>query len=196
MTQHSEQDILQEYRKQQGCLRLCTGIVALLSVLLFSMLVLAGCRTTQHIERVNYRDSIVVARHVDTVRVTITDTTHVVASDESERESVTEIVFGTGGSWNAQTGLAENVQSVRVSSRERELMQLVADYKSELTAISSTADSLREQVRLLRTENESLKEVESPSRWHRFLVWWFVITLISALIALAWWVFKTFYLRK
>ncbi len=60
--------------------------------LFFAALLLIGsCKSVQAVEKVNYRDSIILHHHYDTTHITITDTIHVTASNKSERESETEL---------------------------------------------------------------------------------------------------------
>lgn len=165
-----------------------------LVILLFlaAVLLLGSCKSMQNIEKVNYRDSVITHHVYDTTRITITDTIKVEASKESEKESETEIVFGEGGgTYNAQTGEATNVQSVKQSNKERELQQLVYNQQTTIDQQSATIDEQQNRITQLEQEVEEKQNTSDikPKRngWDRFCTWWFVVTAILLLVKIAVW---------
>ena len=174
------------------------GIGLMLGI--FIIYCFVSCRSIQTSEQLNYRDSVVTKYVYDTTKITISDTTHIEVSTQSDKESKTIILFGnSGGSYNALTGQADNVQSIEQSGKENELSRLVADYKSELQAAKRLIELQENEITVLKKENELLQNTEeikpSVSGWHRFLVWWFWISIIVVLVAVGWQLFKRFYLH-
>lgn len=177
------------------------SIFILLLCIFFTICVLLGsCKSIKTDVQYQYRDSVLTHHVIDTTHLTITDTIHVEASKENESESETEIVFGDGGgTWNATTGEATNVASVKQSSKEKELQKLNATYKHIADSASAKCDSLFAANRDLQEQinhQENTKEITPRSGWDKFTTWWTIGSWLLALLALAWWVFKKFYLHK
>lgn len=177
------------------------SIFLLIFSLFFAICVLLGsCKTIKTETQIVYKDSTIVHTITDTAHITVTDTIHVEASKENESESETEIVFGDGGgTWNATTGEATNVASVKQSSKEKELQKLNATYKHIADSASAKCDSLFVANRDLQEQidhQENTKEITPRSGWDKFCTWWTIGSWILALLALAWWAFKKFYLHK
>lgn len=177
------------------------SIFLLIFSLFFAICVLLGsCKTIKTETQIVYKDSTIVHTITDTAHITITDTIHVEASKENESESETEIVFGDGGgTWNATTGEATNVASVKQSSKEKELQKLNATYKHIADSASAKCDSLFAANRDLQEQinhQENTKEITPRSGWDKFTTWWTIGSWILMLLALAWWIFKKFYLHK
>ena len=170
--------------------------------LFFAALLLFGsCKSVQAVEKVNYRDSTILHHHYDTTHITLTDTIHVTASNESERESETEIVFGAGGgTYNAHTGEATNVAGVKQSSKEKELQQLVLNQVTTINRQSATIDSLNATIKQLKKESEEKQNTSDikPQRngWDRFCTWYVIISWILVALCVAWWAFKRFHLHR
>ena len=164
---------------------------------------LNSCKSVQTQERVNYHDSVILSYRYDTTHIIIQDTSRVEASVDSEKESKTEIVFGDGGgSWNSQTGQAENVKSVRQSSRERELQRLVVEQYEMIDEQLVTIDSLQTCVTDLKEELEEKQNTADirpkASGWHWFLVWWFWASVLVLLVwagVKAWKIYKRYWLH-
>ena len=172
-----------------------------LGLLLAAILLLGSCKSVQVVEKVNYRDSTILHHKYDTTRITITDTLHVTASNESEKESDTDIVFGAGGgTYNTQTGEATNVIGVKQSKKENELQQLVINQQTTIDKQSATIDEQNTRISDLESELEERQNTADikPKRsgWDRFCTWWVVISWLLMLLYAAWWAFKTFYLRR
>lgn len=173
-----------------------------LVILLFlaAVLLLGSCKSMQSVEKVNYIDSVITHQVYDTTRITIADTIKVEASRESEKESETEIVFGAGGgTYNAQTGEATNVQSVKQSSKERELQQLVYNQQTTIDQQSATIDEQQNRITQLEQEVEEKQNTADikPKRngWDRFCTWYTIISWLLIILCIAWWAFKKFYLH-
>jgi len=171
------------------------GVVILCGLLAFS-----SCKSIKTDVKYEYRDSIITHYVMDTIRVTITDTIHVEQSSESTKEDMTEIEFGAGGgTYNAQTGEATNVQSVKQSSKEKELQSLVASYKHVADSQSIKIDSLQQVISEAQGEEhlqQNTKEITPRSGWDKFCTWYVIISWILIVMAVAWWFVKKFYLRK
>lgn len=152
-----------------------------------------SCKSMQSVEKINYRDSVITQIVYDTTRITITDTIHVTASSESERESDTDILFGAGGgTYNTQTGEATNVIGVKQSKKEKELQQLVVEQKTTIDQQSATISEQSTYISHLQSELEEKQNTADikPKRsgYDRFCSWWFWITAILLLLRFLWWV--------
>lgn len=186
--------IRQEYPDSNGCAMRIVGAMALFAATLIAFSMLTGCKSMQSVEMVNYRDSVITHVVYDTIRITITDTTHVEASKESEKESETEIVFGEGGgTYNTETGEATNVQSVKQSSKEKELQQLVMNQQTTIDKQSATINEQQNRITQLEQEVEEKQNTADikPKRsgYDRFTSWgfWILIVLIVVVIAIRLW---------
>ncbi len=175
------------------------------AILVWAIAMLVGwglwsCKSIQTQTQISYRDSIIYHIVTDTVFVTITDTVHVEVSRENESESNTEIQFGEGGgTWNALTGEATNVTNVKQSTKEKELQQMILNYKHEADSASARRDSLVAANRDLQEQiehQENTKEIKPRSGWDLFCTWWTIGSWILILLAVAWFVFKKFYLHR
>ena len=169
-------------------------------VFILVCLFLGSCKSLQSETKYNYRDSIITHIYYDTVHVTITDTISVHQSTESSKESTTEIHFGEGGgTYNAQTGEATNVQSVKQSSKEKELQDLVAIYRHVADSLAATNDSLQHALTEAHGEEhvqQNTADITPRTGWDRFCTWWVIISWILIILAVAGWCFKKFYLHK
>ena len=164
-----------------------------LALLLAFCATMISCKSMQSVEKINYRDSVILHQVYDTIRITITDTIHVTASSESERESDTDIVFGAGGgTYNTQTGEATNVVGVKQSKKEKELQQLVVEQKTTIDQQSATISEQSTYISHLQSELEEKQNTADiqPKRsgYDRFCSWWFWITAILLLLRFLWWV--------
>lgn len=176
-------------------------LILCISIFFAALLLFGSCKSVQVIEKVNYRDSVIFHHKYDTTRITITDTLHVTASSESERESDTDIVFGAGGgTYNTQTGEATNVVGVKQSKKEKELQQLVINQKTTIDTMSATIDEQKEQITQLEKELEEKQNTDDikPKRsgWDKFCTWYTIISWIILILCIAWWAFKKFYLKR
>ena len=177
-----------------GKVFLIWALACLMCVMFFS------CKSVQTETVINYKDSTIVHTITDTTHITVTDTIHVEASKENESESETEIQFGEGGgTWNALTGEATNVINVKQSTREKELQQMVMNYKHEADSASAKCDSLYAANHDLQEQiehQENTKEITPRSGWDKFCTWWTIGSWILILLAIGWWCFKKFYLHR
>lgn len=167
------------------------------AVLLILSCLLIGCGVKKHVTTASdTRDSVVV-RHV-----TVADTLHVVDTVTVEIKRYVETDEGVtiqfaegGGSFNAQTGQADGVQSINMSRKVREQADEITRLTFELSAAKQTADSLRMQSKVGQIMSEATTEPPRRSGWDRFCTWYTIISWILLLLAVAWWVFKRFYLH-
>ena len=95
-------------------------------------------------------------------------------SSTNEKKSSTEIVFGNGGgTWNAQTGEATNVQSVKTSETEKNLRLQVSNLESQLTDLHKELQMKNDSISKLNQQNNIVEKYkEKPkNNWY----WWLVI---------------------
>jgi len=156
-----------------------------------------GCKTIQTQERIVYRDSTTVRVVHDTIRELVHDTTHIAVQHSIRTDEGTVIEFANGGgSYNSKTGEANNVQRVQEQKQTEQNTDMQIGWQHVAELSQTKADSLQRSFTDLQKENETLKQSTAPTKWHRFLVWWFWLSLSAIIAAIAWWLFKTFYLRK
>ena len=177
------------------------SIFILIFSLFFTICILLGsCRSLKTETVINYRDSIITHTRFDTIRITITDTIHVEASSENESESETEIQFGEGGgTYNALTGEATNVNNVKQNSKEKELQRMMAVSKHITDSIALRIDSLNHIINNFHAEEhneQNTKAITPRSGWDKFCTWWTVGSWILLILLAAWWAFKKFYLHR
>lgn len=177
------------------------SIFLLIFSLFFAICILLGsCKSIKTDVQYQYRDSLITHIVYDTVRVTITDTIHVEQSSETYKDDELEIQFGEGGgTYNSHTGDATNVTNVKQKSKEKELQKMVYDYKHMADSLAVKNDSLTQALHEAQGEEhtqENTKEITPRSGWDKFTTWWTIGSWILMLLALAWWIFKKFYLHK
>ena len=161
----------------------------LLNILLIC-LCLVSCKTVKVVEKINYRDSVVVQYHHDTTHITIADTTHIEQHVVVTDSSALVINFGNGGgTYNAHTGMATNVASVQQIETHKEQRDSIADLKQQLELAQATNDSLNAKVSAYEKEYSKDEQVKR-SGYARFTSWWFWVTLILILIKVAAWVME------
>ena len=154
-----------------------------------------GCRSVQQVVEYQYRDSVIV--HHDTTHTYVVDTNyveqHVIVTDTSH----IVIQFGEGGgTYNAQTGQATNVSGVQQSTFHNEQRDSMAFYKHEVETLTASNDSLSQSIGNYKSELKKEQAVPKRSGWDRFCMWWVIISWILIILAVAWWCFKKFYLRR
>lgn len=165
--------------------------------MLLAAFVMFGCKSVKVIEKVSYRDSVIMHHHYDTTHVTFTDTSHVEVHHTVITETGTTITFGEGGgTYNSHTGQATNVTGVQEQSSTTEQHDSIADLKKQVDIYKATADSLSEQI--TNYQSELYEERIKPKRggWDEFCTLWFIVTAILIIAAFAWWCVKKFYLHK
>lgn len=163
-------------------------VVALLCAL---CLLFGGCKSRQCTAVVVQRDSVVYSFWYDTTHVCVYDTIVVEVKDAKVASDSTDVVFvAEGGSYNLHTGQAEGVVSIRTSRREQELSQLTARQTTLLEAHRRLVDSLQQVVKSRESQIESKENTDEikpkVSGWHRFLVWWFWVSVVLIVLWLAW----------
>lgn len=172
------------------------------AIALIIIVMLVGCKSVQSQTQVNYKDTTIVHKIIDTTRIYITDTIHVEASSGSESESQTVIQFGEGGgTYNAITGQATNVANVQQASKDKEYQQTIRDQKTTIDQRDATIDSLyranselHEQIEL----QQNTKDITPRSGWDNFTTWWFIGSVIVLLLLLAyavWRIYRKFFLH-
>lgn len=159
-------------------------------LIVVAILALVSCKSVKVVEKVNYRDSVVVTYHNDTTHVEVFDTTHVEIHSSKTTENGTEIIFGEGGgTYNSKTGEATNVVGVKEQASSHEQSDLVADLSSRITMLQASNDSLSSAVSHYQHEYEEERK-NTRSGYDRFCSCWFWITAILLLIKIAAWVME------
>lgn len=137
----------------------------------------SGCKTIEtsktDLSTTDRKDS--VRTEIKHVTDTIYQTTYVQVKDSSsnEKQSSTEIVFGNGGgTWNATTGEATNVQSVKTNETEKNLRLQVSTLESQLTDLHKELQSKNDSITQLKQQNNVVeKHKEKPkNNWYLWLV--------------------------
>lgn len=161
---------------------------------------LGSCKSIKTDVQYQYRDSVITHHVIDTTHVQVYDTTHIEQSSETYKDDELEIQFGAGGgTYNALTGEATNVNNVKQKSKEKELQNTITSQAHTIDYQASTIDSLRQALNEAQGEEhvqENTKEITPRSGWDKFCTWWTIGSWILMLLALAWWAFMKFYLHK
>lgn len=155
-------------------------IMFLLSIafIAFLLMLFSGCKTIKtertDLSTIVKNDS--VRTEIKYVTDTVYQTIYVTQKDstKSEKESNTEIVFANGGgTWNAQTGEATNVQSVKTSDTERNLRLQVSSLESQLTDLHKELQSNSDSIAKLNQKNNVSEKHEEKARssWY----WWLIV---------------------
>lgn len=152
-----------------------------------------GCKTIQTQERIVYRDSTTVRVVHDTIREIIHDTTHISVQQSTRTDEGTLIEFAAGGgSYNSKTGEANNVQRVQEQKQAEQNTDMQIDWQHVAELSQTKADSLQRSFTDLQKENETLKQSTAPTKWHRFLVWWFWITIVALFVYIILFIIKAY----
>lgn len=155
-------------------------IMFLLSIafIAFLLMLFSGCKTIKtertDLSTIVKNDS--VRTEIKHVTDTVYQTIYVTQKDSttSEKQSNTEIVFGNGGgTWNASTGEATNVHSVKTSDTERNLRLQVSSLESQLTDLHKELQSKSDSIAKLNQHNNVSEKHEEKARsgWY----WWLII---------------------
>lgn len=164
-------------------------------VFILVCLFLGSCKSVQQVVEYQYRDSVIV--HHDTTHTSVVDTNyveqHVIVTDTTH----IVIQFGAGGgTYNAQTGQATNVSGVQQSTYHNEQRDSTAFYKHQVESLTASNDSLSQSIGNYKSELKKEQAVPKRTGWDRFCTWWVIISWILIILAVAWWCFKKFYLRR
>lgn len=153
---------------------------------------LSGCKSIQTQENIQYKDSTIYHYHYDTLHTTITDTLHIRTNSEEQSSTETEIIFADGGTYNAQTGEALNVQTVRTTEQVKILQNLVLTKQTIIEQQANIIDSLNSQISSLQndiTTKQNTTDIKpSLNGWQRFIMgsgyvlWGIIIILLIILI--------------
>lgn len=117
-----------------------------------------------------------VRTEVKHVTDTIYQTIYVTQRDSTanEKESTTEITFGSGGgTWNATTGEATNVLSVKTNETEKNLRLQVSSLESQLTDLHKELQSKNDSITKLNQQNNVTDTHKEKPRTNWY--WWLVI---------------------
>lgn len=155
-------------------------IMFLLSIafIAFLLMLFSGCKTIKtertDLSTIVKNDS--VRTEIKHVTDTVYQTIYVQVKDSSanEKQSNTEIVFGNGGgTWNAQTGEATNVQSVKKSDTERNLRLQVSSLESVLSNVRKELSEKADSISALKQQNNVSEKHEEKARsgWY----WWLIV---------------------
>lgn len=177
------------------------SIFLLIFSLFFVICILLGsCKSIKTDVQYQYRDSVITHHVIDTTHVQGYDTTHIEQSQETYKDNELEIQFGEGGgTYNAQTGEATNVNNVKQKSQVKELQNTVTSQAITIDCMSATIDSLRQALNEVQGEehhDENTKDITPRSGWDKFCTWWTVGSWILLILLAAWWAFKKFYLHR
>lgn len=139
---------------------------------------MTSCKTIQHTStdksKIDRRDS--VRTEIKHVTDTIYQTIYVTQKDSTanEKESTTEITFGNGGgTWNATTGEATNVSSVKTNETEKNLRLEVSNLESQLTDLHEELESKSDSIAQLKQQNnvQTTHKEKPRTNWY----WWLII---------------------
>ena len=119
---------------------------------------------------------------------TIYKTTVVEKKDSStnEKSGQVEIVFvASGGTWNAKTGEATNVQSVKTSEKEKNLRIKIEDMEVKITELHKLIKQKSDSITQLKQQNNvhTTHKEKPKNNWY----WWFLVGFgvgIGVIIAL------------
>ena len=130
---------------------------------------LGGCKTIQTSEQVVQRDSVVYHHRYDTTHFTITDTTHIVITDSLHEQHNTTITFAGSGSYNSQTGEAQNVASVQTTADIRRLQQSNIQKGLVIDSLQARLDSANTTIRDLQS-SQTIVSNDKLNGWERFIM--------------------------
>jgi SUMO ligase MMS21 Smc5/6 complex component len=147
-----------------------------ISISALLLVAFSGCKTIEtsktDLSTIDKKDS--VRTEIRYVTDTIYQTIYITQKDSTanEKESTTEIIFSDGGTWNATTGEATNVQSVKTSESEKNLRLQVSNLESQLTDLHKELQSKNDSITKLNQKNNIVeKHKEKPkNNWYLWLV--------------------------
>lgn len=152
--------------------------------------IMTSCKTIQHTStdksKIDRKDSI--TKVVETKTDTIYKTVVVEKKDSStnEKSGQVEIVFvAGGGTWNAQTGEATNVQSVKTSEAEKNFQIKIEDMEVKITELHKLLKEKSDSITQLKQQNnvQTTHKEKPKNNWF----WWFLVGFglgVGAIIAL------------
>lgn len=181
--------------ERKHILRSFRVFLIIFSLFFLICILLGSCRSVQQVVEYQYRDSLIV--HHDTTHTSVVDTNyveqHVIVTDTSH----IVIQFGAGGgTYNAQTGQATNVSGVQQSTYHNEQRDSTAFYKHQVESLTASNDSLSQSIGNYKSELKKEQAVPKRTGWDRFCTWWVIISWVLIILAVTWWCFKKFYLRR
>lgn len=181
--------------EQKHILRSFSVFLIIFSLFFLICILLGSCRSVQQVVEYQYRDSVIV--HHDTTHTSVVDTNyveqHVIVTDTTH----IVIQFGEGGgTYNAQTGQATNVSGVQQSTYHNEQRDSTAFYKHQVESLTASNDSLSQSIGNYKSELKKEQAMPKRTGWDRFCTWYVIISWILIILAVAWWCFKKFYLRR
>ena len=155
------------------------GIAISISALL--LVAFSGCKTieTTHTDLSTTERKDSTNKEIIVKTDTVYQTTYVQVKDssENEKQSSTEIVFGDGGgTWNAQTGEATNVQSVKTNETEKNLRLQVSNLESQLNGLHKELQSKNDSITKLKQKNNIVEKYKEKPKNNWYL--WFVIGFV------------------
>ena len=151
--------------------------------------IMTSCKTIRHTStdksKIDHKDSVV--RVVETKTDTIYQTIVVEKKDSStnEKSGQVEIVFvAGGGTWNAHTGEATNVQSVKTSEAEKNFQIKIEDMEVKITELHKLIKQKSDSIAQLKQQNnvQTTHKEKSKNNWY----WWFLVGFglgVGAIIA-------------
>lgn len=142
----------------------------------FTVLLLQSCKTTSTtavdksvIDKDEKVSTETVRDSVATGTITLSSTSDSVSTVRTED---TEIIFASGGGkYNAKTGDAEGVATVRTNAREEQLRKRLEEAETLQRSYSGRIETLRDSIAELRQRNDILEtRTEKADTWWRWLL--------------------------
>ena len=151
--------------EQKHVLRNFSVFLVIFTIFFLICILLGSCKSVKTEVQYQYRDSVITHYVTDTTHVTVVDTTHVEISSDSQKENETEIHFGEGGgTYNAQTGVATNVISVKQSSKEKELQSMVLTQKNTIDSLAAANNLLQQSISEIQDNEHHEENTNDRSR--------------------------------
>lgn len=140
--------------------------------------IMTSCKTIETTStdksKIDRKDSVV--RVVETKTDTIYKTIVVEKKDSStnEKSGQVEIVFADGGgTWNAKTGEATNVSSVKTSEAEKNFQLKIEDMEVKITELHKELKAKSDSITQLKQQNnvQTTHKEKPRTNWY----WWLII---------------------
>lgn len=164
---------------------------------IFISLLMCGCQTEKHYtEEVHYKDSTIISikEVMDTTHVIVRDSTHEV-SKKTDKSTATIIFKEGGGSYNPTSGEICGINKMDILWDIAEEKEKSEYYLSELLQVTKERDSLQTAIKQM-DENKVKDTEKKESPFHKFLLWYFLISLPIILVYAYIHIYGRIYARK